>query len=144
MLHLKQYLSICMLISAIFLFSGCFGPNVNKPLKSTYWSLIELNNEDSTNVSHQPDVHLVFHINNNTLHGSDGCNRIQSSYIQDEKGFHFTHTIATRMYCEEAMAQADAFVEALGKTDRISIEENILILYSADTIIAKLQAKDEY
>ena len=42
------------------------------------------------------------------------------------------------------MAQADAFMEALSKTDKINIEEDVLILYSADTIIAKLQAKDEY
>lgn len=143
-LHLKQYLSIFIITSSLFFFNGCFEVNVNKPLKSTYWSLIELNQEDSTNVSSQPEVHLVFHINNNTLHGSDGCNRIQTSYTQDENSFHFNHIIATRIYCEESMAQADAFMEALSKTDKINIEEDVLILYSADTIIAKLQAKDEY
>ncbi len=144
MLRLKQYLYIFLILPALFLFNWCFEANANKPIKNTCWSLIELNQEDSTNVSTQPEVHLVFHINNNTLHGSDGCNRIQASYVQDENSLHFNHIISTRMYCEETMAQADAFHEALNKTDKVKIEEDILIFYSEDAIIAKFQAKDEY
>ncbi len=128
----------------VMTFVGCFEPDINKPLKSTYWSLIELNSEDSSNISSQPEVHIVFHINDNTFHGSDGCNRIQGSYIQDKEAFTFESIVSTKMYCEEGMDQADSFLQALSKTKLIRIEEDHLILYAADIELARFEAKDEY
>jgi len=131
-------------IMFIFLLSGCFSPDPATPLKNTYWSLIELNGEGSSNAEHQPEVHLVFHINDNSLHGSDGCNRIQADYIRNEKGFKFETIISTRMYCEEGMDQAYIFLQALAQTDRIEIQEDHLILYSADIEIARFEAKEAF
>ena len=127
-----------------FLASGCFSPDPATPLKNTYWSLIELNGEDSTNADHQPEVHLIFHINDNSLHGSDGCNRIQAGYTNDEKSFRFETIASTRMYCKEGMEQASLFLKALTKTDRIGIEEDHLILYSADIEIARFEEKEAF
>ena len=139
--NLKSLLSSFILL---FSLTGCFEPAPNKPLESTYWRLIELNSEDSSNISSQPEVHLVFHINDNTLHGSDGCNRIQGSYTKDEDQFKFEDIISTRMYCAEGMDQANAFLIALTQADTIKIEENYLILYDADIELARFEAKDEY
>lgn len=123
---------------------GCFEPDTSKPLKNTYWSLMELNGEDSSNISSQPEVHLIFHTNDNTFHGSDGCNRVNGNYIRDKEVFKFESIISTRMYCEEGMDQANAFLQALSKTKQIEIEENHLILYAADIELARFEAKDEY
>jgi len=128
----------------IFLISGCFSPDPATPLKNTYWSLVELNGEDSSNVDHQPEVHLVFHLNDKSLHGSDGCNRIQADYTYGEKSFRFETITSTRMYCEEGMDQASVFLKALAKTDRIEIQEDYLILYSADIEIARFEAKEAF
>ncbi len=135
-----------ILIAAFVLMSldGCFGPDVNKPLKRTYWGLTEINGNDTENVSSQPEVHLVFHANDNTFHGSDGCNRIQGSYTQEEESFKFERIASTKMYCEHGMDQADAFMQVLTKTMRIKIEEDHLILYTADIELARFEANDAY
>jgi heat shock protein HslJ len=127
-----------------FLISGCFSPDPATPLKNTYWSLVELSGEDSSNADHQPEVHLVFHLNDKSLHGSDGCNRIQADYTYDKKNFRFETITSTRIYCEEGMDQASAFLKALAKTDRIEIQEDYLILYSADIEIARFEAKEAF
>lgn len=148
MAFLQQYFSeVKFVILAFFILvsmSGCFEPDVSKPLKNTYWSLIELNGEDSSNISSQPEVHLIFHTNDNTFHGSDGCNRVNGNYIRDEKAFKFESIISTRMHCEEGMGQANAFLQVLSKTKQIRIEESHLILYTADIELARFEAKDEY
>ncbi len=148
MTFIRQYFSTIKmaLLSLSFLLSlgGCFEPDPNKPLQSTYWSLIELNGESSSNISSQPEVHLVFHTNDKTLHGSDGCNRIHGSYVQDEDTFRFKGIISTRMSCQEGMDQADAFQQVLVKTEQVRIEENQLILYAADVELARFEAKDDY
>jgi len=137
----KVFLQSMMMI---FLLSGCFSPDPATPLKNTYWSLIELNGEDSSNADHQPEVHLVFHLNDKSLHGSDGCNRIQADYTHDKKSFKFETIISTRMYCEEGMDQAYLFLQALAKTDRIEIQEDHLLLYSADIEIARFEEKEAF
>jgi len=146
--YLRQYFStakITFLALIVLLnLSGCFEPDPNKPLKNTYWSLVELYGENSTNASDQPEVHLVFHINDNTLHGSDGCNRIQGRYKKHKREFVFESIISTRMYCKQGMKQADLFLQALSKTDTMTIVENNLILYSADIELARFEAKDAY
>ena len=148
MAFLQQYFSeVKFVILAFFMLvsiSGCFEPDVSKPRKSTYWSLIELNGEDSSNISSQPEVHLIFHTNDNTFHGSDGCNRVNGNYIRDEKAFKFERIASTKMYCEEGMDQAHNFLNILNETNQIKIEEDHLILYAADIELARFEAKDEY
>jgi heat shock protein HslJ len=143
--HLTSFVKLFLLgMILIFLISGCFSPDPKTPLKNTYWRLIELNGEDSNNADHQPEVHLVFHINDKSLHGSDGCNRIQANYIQNDESFTFETITSTRMYCEEGMDQANIFLQALAKTDRIEIQENHLIFFSANVEIARFEAKEAF
>lgn len=132
-----------LLIFSIFFFSAC-SPVPDTPLKNTYWSLVELQGENISNVSHQPKIHLLFHLNDKSLHGSDGCNSIQASYTDDEKGFSIGSVISTRMQCEEGIDQARMFLEALSKTDRMEIYEDQLIFYSSDIEIARFEAKEDF
>ena len=148
MIFLRQYFtkakSMLLVFFLLVSFAGCFEPDASKPLKNTYWSLIELNSEESSNISSQPEVHLIFHTNDNTFHGSDGCNRVNGNYIRDEKMFRFESIISTRMHCAEGMDQAYAFLQVLSKTKQLNIEESHLILYAADIELARFEAKDEY
>ena len=129
----------------IFLFlAACSSTAPHQSLKNTYWSLVELNGEESTNADHQPEVHLVFHINDRSLHGSDGCNSFKANYTKDKESFSFTKIVSTRLSCEEGMQQAHSFLEALEKTDSLYIYENDMLLYHEQVEIARFEAKEDY
>jgi len=131
-------------IALILLLAACSGPPPSKHLKNTYWALIELNKEDALNYEGQPEVHLVFHINDNSLHGSDGCNSIRAYYIRQKETFRFTKIISTRMACNEGKVQAEAFLLALEKTDNLQIDGGEMFLYHKEEQIARFEAKEDY
>jgi heat shock protein HslJ len=137
-------LSRIISIALILLLSACSGPLPSKKLKSTYWALVELNKEDALNFEGQPDVHLIFHINDNSLHGSDGCNSIRADYIRQKETFTFKDIISTRMACDRGNKQAEAFILALKQTNRLQIRENEMILYHKGEQIARFEAKEDY
>ena len=116
----------------------------DKALKSTYWSLTELRGEDVVQFKHQLDIHLLFHINNSSLQGSDGCNRFKGNYVRKENSFHFGPFASTLMFCEKRMEQSAEFLQVLHQTDNIKIIENQLILFHDDLEIARFEAKDDY
>jgi len=129
----------------ILLFLGaCTSTPHHAPLKNTYWSLVELNNEESYNTPYQPEVHLIFHVNDASVHGSDGCNSLKASYTQNKETFTFSKIISTRMFCQEGSEQAALFNEALKKTDSLYIYGNELFLYHNQQQIARFEAKEDY
>lgn len=115
-----------------------------KPLKRTYWNLVELHAHESTNIDHQPPVHLLFHINDNTLHGSDGCNTIKASYAQKGESFYFTQIISSKISCKEGSEQADELLKVLKDTNRLVIHGNEMFLYDKEQQIARFEAKEDY
>jgi len=131
------------IFSLLFLVS-CSSTIPAKPLKSTYWSLIELHDDESCDIDHQPPVHLFFHINDNTLHGNDGCNTIRASYTQTDKAFSFTHITSSKMVCAEGIEQADEFLQVLQETNRLIINEDEMFLYHNEQQIARFKAKGDY
>lgn len=131
-------------IALVLLLTACSSPIPSKELKSTYWALVELNQEDSLNFEGQPDVHLIFHINDNSLHGSDGCNSIRADYIKEQEAFRFKKIISTRMACVKGNKQAEAFLLVLEKTDTLQIHANEMILYHKEEQIAHFEAKEDY
>lgn len=133
------YLLICTL-----LFLNACSPMPDMELKNTYWSLAEINGKEVTYAEHQPEAHLVFHINDTSLHGSDGCNRFQGSYIQTQDAFRFQALASTKMACAEGMEQADKFLKVLKETDNIDISGNQLIFYHLQAEIARFEAKEDY
>jgi len=137
-------LSRLILLFLFLIFSACSSITPNAALKNTYWSLVELNNQDSSNAEHQPEVHLLFHLNDKSLHGSDGCNQIRATYTKEGEHFNFHEIISTRLFCEEGMDQAQAFLQALGKTDQLVIIENEMFLYQNGLKIAVFEAKEDY
>jgi len=128
----------------LLIFTACSSPLAHPPLKNTYWSLTELNGKEIIHVERQPSPHLLFHINDKSLHGSDGCNQLQGSYTQKEKAFSFEKISLTQMYCHERMLQAAEFLQVLKKTNRLKIEQNQLILFHTDSEIARFEVKEDY
>ena len=129
---------------SILIFSGCFNPDPNLALKETYWSLIQLQGEDIVDYEHQPRPHIVFHLNDNSLHGSDGCNRINALYSRNNNNFKVTKIVSTRMICKNGMKEANLFLTSLSKADEIKIEEDNLILFQADIEVARFEAIQSY
>ena len=142
--HKGKLLLRILSIALIVLFSACSGPLPSKELKSTYWTLTELNKEDALNFEGQPDIHLIFHINDNSLHGSDGCNSIRADYIRQKETFSFKKIISTRMACDKGNKQAEAFLLALKQTDKLQIHGNEMFLYHKEEQIAHFEAKEDY
>ena len=132
-----------LLIFTVIFLNAC-SPMPDQPLKNTYWSLTELRGEDVVQFEHQPDIHLLFHINDPSLQGSDGCNRFKGNYVQKDGSFHFGPLASTLMFCEKGMEQSTDVLKILNETDRILIIENQLILFRADIEIARFEAKEDY
>jgi len=140
-------LSLRTLLLSLFSFlllTGCFEPDPNTPLKNTHWSLTQMKGESSEHFENQPQVHLVFHLNDSTFHGSDGCNRINGHYTKDRNNFTMDKIVSTRMMCRQGMPQANSFLHTLTETDRIKIVEDNLILYHADIEIARFEAREAF
>ncbi len=133
-----------LFLLSLSLFTGCFEPDPNTPLKNTHWQLIEMHEQSPEHFENQPAVHLVFHLNNSTFHGSDGCNRINGHYTKDRNNFTMDKIVSTRMLCQAGMNQANEFLHILTKVDRIKIVENNLILYHSDVEIARFEAVESY
>ena len=128
----------------LIFFSACFEPEVDKPLKNTYWSLVEINHKDAQTFERQAEIHLLFHINNNSLHGSDGCNLVHAKYSKNKNNFSVDEIATGELECKEGMDQANEFLHVLAQTDRIQIKEDNLIFYHADIEIARFEAKEAY
>ncbi|PHR54326.1 MAG: hypothetical protein COA44_13520 [Arcobacter sp.] len=133
-----------ILIFSLLFFASCSSLAPAKPLKKTYWSLIELNAHESSNVDHQPPIHLVFHINDNTLHGSDGCNTIRAHYVKSDESFSFTQIVSSRISCAKGSEQAQELLKALKDTNRLVIEGDEMFLYHKEQKIAGFEAKEDY
>jgi len=128
----------------LLLFTACFEPDPNTPLKNTHWQLIEMHEQSPEHFENQPAVHLVFHLNDSTFHGSDGCNRIHGHYTKDRNNFTMDKIVSTRMMCRAGMKQANEFLHILSNVDRIKTLEDNLILYHADIEIARFKAIETY
>lgn len=139
---------IKLLFSIIFILtlSGCYQsePEPDFPLQTTYWSLAKMHDEDIMHFEQQPRIHIVFHLNDSSLHGSDGCNRINASYTQTKDTFIITKIASTRMICQAGMDQADDFLQVLSKVNKIQIKENNLIFFHADIELARFEANEDY
>lgn len=134
-------------ISALFFllfFSACFDAQSPIVLKNTHWGLVEIQGEAIENAEHQPEAHLVFHLNDKSFHGSDGCNRISGTYINEKDHFSFNSVISTRMYCKEGMEQAQRFLEQLEKANGAKIVEDMFILFHNNKELLRFMEQENY
>ena len=140
MLSLKTLL---LSLFTLLLLTAC-EPDPNTALKNTHWELTQMKGESIEYFENQPQIHLVFHLNNNTFHGSDGCNRIHGEYTKDRNNFTMDKIASTRMMCKNGMKQGNEFLHMLTEIDRIKITEDNLIVYHADIPVARFEAVEAF
>lgn len=129
----------------LFLSLGCSSVQPPLPLQGTYWSLTALGDDDIESYDSQPPLHLVFHLNDKTVHGSDGCNRFHGSFTNTDDAIEFTQMASTRMFCVEGAQQSQQFMLALTKSSHWKILEDQLFLYDSDNILlAQFEAQIEH
>ena len=104
----------------------------NADLVNTYWKLTELNGKPATLGAGKKELHLVLELEKNTVRGFSGCNRFSGTYQKNTNKLKFGPMAATMMACMEGMEQEQAFLKALGRTERYAIKGNSLSLYSDD------------
>lgn len=136
-----MFKSFITLLFVLVSLGGCFSPEPPTPLQNTHWSLVELMGEDVSKADNQPEPHLFFHVNDKSLHGSDGCNQLRAEYTRDEEHFSFTAIVSNKIPCREGIKQAQTFLEIMAKTDRIEIQDDELIFYHADKEVARFEAR---
>jgi heat shock protein HslJ len=74
--------------------------------------------------------------------GSTGCNQYTGTTAIDGTQLHFGQLAMTKMACmEPAMAQETHFIQALGRTDRWSLEGETLLLHATDDSVAPSRFK---
>jgi heat shock protein HslJ len=109
-------------------------------LEGTEWRLVDIGGQPSpagADSARHPGFRLL--AEGRKVQGSAGCNRMTGTYQLDGQKLKFGPLATTRMACP-AMQTETAFLEALGATTRYEISGSSLMLYGADTAVARLEA----
>lgn len=109
-------------------------------LESTFWKLVELNGKSVPELAGGQQVHLVFSAGETRVNGFAGCNRFFGQYVLDGEKLSFSALGSTMMACPEGMDTEQAFLRAIGETDRMELDGVFLKLYSKDQLVARLEA----
>lgn len=124
--------SMVALLAGFCLLAGCAGTPQRSPLDflaSGSWRLLAL--EGQVLEADNPD--LSFDKAAGTVHGFNGCNRYQGSFVLDGDRIRFGQLGSTRMAgSPEAMAMEQRFMAALdGRDYHFDIAEQTLNFYDA-------------
>lgn len=115
-------------------------PPVDEELQNTYWKLLEVAGETVKTPEGQKEAHMILAPADSRVHGNAGCNNFFGSYEVDGESLSFGDTGATMMACLDGMETEQAFLAALGATDRYSISGLMLELYKGEELLAKFEA----
>lgn len=112
------------------------------PFADTYWKLIQVGGEQTPPPQEQnAQAHLVFHSEGQQVKGSTGCNSLTAGYQNDDGRLNLDPITTTERACH-GPDQAQAFIEALGRTQRFEIQGQRLTLYGeGEQALAILQAE---
>lgn len=87
---------------------------------------------------------ITFNAMDNTVNGNTGCNSFFGKYSLDLYALKFSEIASTEMACDEPiMGNENQFLMALRNTGSYSLENGILILYSANNRSVLLRARKE-
>ena len=115
-------------------------PPVDENLENTYWKLIELDGKMVKPPKERKEAHMILKPGESRVNGNAGCNNFFGSYEVDGETLSFGQMGATMMACLDGMETEQAFLAALGNTDRYTISGLILSLYSGEALLAKFEA----
>jgi copper homeostasis protein (lipoprotein) len=115
-------------------------PAVQAELKNTYWKLIELEGVVVKPIEQAREIHMVLGTGTARVNGFAGCNNFFGQYSLEAENLTFSALGSTMMSCPEGMDTEQAFLKALGETDRAVVNGIHLQLYSSHRPVARLEA----
>jgi uncharacterized lipoprotein YbaY/heat shock protein HslJ len=115
-------------------------PTTHAELQNTYWKLVELGNESIETPEGMREAHVILASDGSRAHGHAGCNNFFGTFEVQDDTLTFSALGSTMMACPEGMDTEQAFLEALGKTNRHQISGQFLTLFADDRVLARLEA----
>jgi len=134
--------TVPLLLLGLSLVASCSRDAGANPLAGTHWTLAELGGMEAVP---EATVTLSFAADR-TLSGFNGCNNFSGSYDIAGTALRFpSEFAATLMACPEpAMAQADAFMQALKRTATFEVgDAKLRLLDAGGTELASFAARSE-
>lgn len=114
--------------------------SVNAELLNTYWRLRELGGRAVVTPEGMREARLVLAAESSGVRGHAGCNGFFGSFETTGDLLSFSALGATMMACPDGMDAEQAFLLALERTTRYSIDGQVLTLYAGDEPLARLEA----
>ncbi len=112
-------------------------------LENVSWALLELNGKPIVVTSDARTPYLELNAAKKSAYGFGGCNRFFGSYeVGKDQALTFGAIGATRMACRDGMNQEQELFTVLGRTTQYRIDGSKLLLYAADDVVARFQARD--
>lgn len=125
--------------------AACTGPRAGPggqtiPLEGTAWRLAELNRQPVVPVPGDGAPTLAF-AEEPRASGNGGCNLFSGPYTRSGASLRFGALVSTRRACvdEAATRQETAYLQALQSTTRYAVYDDLLVLYAADQVVARLR-----
>lgn len=115
-------------------------PTTHAELLNTYWKLVEIGNEPIETPKGMREAHVILASDGSRAHGHAGCNNFFGNFETRGDTLTFSALGSTMMACPEGMDTEQAFLDALGKTNRHQISGQFLTLFADDRILARLEA----
>ncbi|MCZ2128388.1 MAG: META domain-containing protein [Anaerolineales bacterium] len=96
------------------------------------WKLVSYGDAKNPTLA-LPDVNAFITFEDGKLNGNVGCNGLGADYSLDGNTLTTSMGFATKMYCQDTMAQEDAVLQIISEaTLKVSFDGNKLTLTSAD------------
>jgi heat shock protein HslJ len=103
------------------------------------WVLVEIKGVPVQLSGTEKDANLQFNAKEKRFNGSGGCNRLNGTYTISNKGkISFGNAASTMMNCVD-QAFEDMFIATLKTVDGYSVENDILLLKSGNTVVMRLR-----
>jgi heat shock protein HslJ len=118
-------------------------PPHHAELFNTYWKLIELNGKPALPdraAEQEREAHMVLNEAEQRINGHGGCNRFFGQFTREGDKLAFTGLGSTMMACASGMENEQAFLLALGDTNRAEVSGQFLQLFKGDQILARFEA----
>lgn len=112
-------------------------------LFNTYWKLIELKGKpvlSDPSAGQQREAHMELNGTERRINGHGGCNRFFGQFTLEGDKLAFTGLGSTMMACPAGMEDEQAFLLALGETNRAEVSGLFLQLFKDDQILARFEA----
>lgn len=115
-------------------------PETHADLLNTYWKLLEVDGRPVTAPEGRKEAHVILTTEEARAHGNAGCNNFFGQYQVENDSLSFSGMGSTMMACPDGMDTEQAFLAALGNTNRYTISGLFLELYQDDKLLARLEA----